>query len=66
MDESSTWLPFLSFKSMNVGYIQAVCTAIMSKKLPPSDKYRDEIVEMEAGGLHSHQQDVRQRGLVVS
>lgn len=57
MDESRTWLHF--------GYIQAVCTAIMSKKVPRSDKYRDEVAEMEEGGLHSHEQDVRDRGLVA-
>lgn len=58
MGESRTWLHF--------DYIQAVYTAIMSKKVPRSDKYRDEIAEMEEGGLHSHEQDVRDRGLVVS
>ncbi|KAJ5197946.1 uncharacterized protein N7498_007063 [Penicillium cinerascens] len=36
----------------------------MSKKTPRSDKYRDEIAEIEEGGLHSHEQDVRDRGLV--
>jgi hypothetical protein len=46
--------------------MQKVFTAIMSKKFPRSDKYRDEIAEMEAGGLHSHEQTVRDRGLVVS
>lgn len=57
---------YLSIESLNFDYIQKVCTAIMSKKIPRSDKYRDEIAEMEEGGLHSHEQDVRDRGLVVS
>ncbi|KAJ5668128.1 uncharacterized protein N7477_006698 [Penicillium maclennaniae] len=36
----------------------------MSKKISRSDKYCDEITKMEEGGLHSHEQDVRNRGLV--
>ncbi|KAJ6111799.1 hypothetical protein N7523_007860 [Penicillium sp. IBT 18751x] len=37
----------------------------MSKKISRSDKYRDEITKVEEGGLHSHEQDVRNGGLVV-
>lgn len=66
MDEPHTWLPFFSSQFLSFGYMQKVFTAIMSKKIPRSDKYRDEIAEMEGGGLHSHEQAVRDRGLVVS
>lgn len=58
MDESGTWLPALSSEIFSSALIQAICTSIMSKKFPRTDKHRDEIVQMEEGGFRSQQQDV--------
>jgi len=66
MDESGHWLPFLSFNFLNFDYIQTTCIAIMSKKFPPSEKYREEISEIDQGRLHCHERDVQDRGLLVS
>lgn len=58
MDESRAWLSALLSEVFSSDSIQAICTSIMSKKFPRTDKHRDEIVQMEEGRTRNQQQDV--------
>lgn len=58
MEESRTWVPNRLFDTINFEAIHFVLISIMSKKFPPDDRHRDEIIRMEEGGsTRSHRWD---------